>query len=90
MTIDQRDQLYIVDMTGRIQVFTTDGTYIRGWRTPQIDHGKPSGLSFARDGNLLVADTHYFRVLVYTPEGKLLEDRCIGGTSVTGRANSIL
>ncbi len=79
MTIDEDDNLYIVDMTGRIQVFTAEGEYIRAWRTPSIQNGKPSGLSFDREGNLMVADTHYFRVLTYTKEGKLLEDRTIGG-----------
>ena len=69
MAIDAENQLYIVDMTGRIQVFSATGEYLRGWRTPAIEQGKPCGLGFARDGNLLVADTHYFRVLVYTPQG---------------------
>lgn len=84
MAIDDKDQLYIVDMTGRIQVFTADGQYLRGWRTPEYANGKPCGLSFGIDGNLLVGDTHYFRMLVYTPDGKLLEDRTIGGTAGAG------
>ncbi len=79
MVIDPLDQLYIVDMTGRIQVFDRDGTYLRGWRTPIITQGKPTGLGLARDGSLLVADTHYFRVLFYSPDGKLDETRTIGG-----------
>lgn len=79
MAIDSNDQIYIVDMTGRIQVFTPEGEFLRGWRTLEIENGKPSGLSFDRDGNLLVADTHYFRTLIYTPEGRLLEERTIGG-----------
>ena len=79
MTIDSKDQLYIVDMTARIQVFSADGKYLRSWQTPQFANGKPSGLSLDRQGNLLVADTHYFRVLVYTPAGKLLKDKTIGG-----------
>ena len=79
IAIDRQDQLYIVDMTPRIQVFTGDGEYLRGWQTPAFANGRPSGLSFASDGNLLVADTHYFRMLVYTPEGTLLENRTIGG-----------
>jgi sugar lactone lactonase YvrE len=80
MTIDAQDQLYIVDMTGRIQVFDADGNYLRGWRTPEILHGRPTGLSFDRQGRLLVADTHYFRVLSYTPAGELLDELTIGGT----------
>ncbi len=74
------DEIYAVDMTGRIQVFSREGEYRRGWRTPEVYVGKPSGLSFDRDGNLMVADTHYFRVLFYTPEGELLEEKTIGGT----------
>lgn len=80
MAIDARDQLYIVDKTGRIQVFDTDGNYRRGWRTPAIETGKPTGLSVHRDGSLMVADTHYFRILFYTPEGDLQADRTIGGS----------
>lgn len=84
MAIDDHDQLYIVDMTGRIQVFTADGDFLRAWRTPESDNGKPSGLTFDRQGNLLVADTHYYRVLFYTPDGRLLTDRTIGGTLGSG------
>lgn len=79
MAIDDRDQLYLVDMTGRIQVFTADGRYLHGWRTPASENGKPTGLSFDRQGNLMVADTHYFRVLFFTPQGRLLEQQTIGG-----------
>ncbi|MHB8970423.1 MAG: NHL repeat-containing protein [Pirellulaceae bacterium] len=84
MAIDANNQLYIVDMTGRIQVFSDTGEYLRGWRTPAIELGKPCGLDIARDGNLLVADTHYFRVLVYTPAGQLLEQRTLGGEAGRG------
>lgn len=79
MTIDDHDHLYIVDILGRIQVFDIDGNYLRGWRTPIIAQGKPTGLGFSRDGALLVADTHYFRMLVYSPTGELDESRTIGG-----------
>jgi len=78
MAIDEHDRIYVVDMTARIQAFDTDGHFLFGWSTPVHDNGKPTGLSIGRDGNVLVADTHYFRVLVYSPEGKLL--RTIGGT----------
>ena len=82
MTIDAKDQLYIVDMTARIQVFTADGEYLRGWQTPTHANGRPTGLGIDRDGNILVADTHYFRLLIYSPEGELL--RTIGGEKGTG------
>lgn len=80
IAIDQEDLLYIVDMTPQIQVFTGDGKFVRGWQTPDFEHGRPSGLAFDNAGNLLASDTHYFRVLVYTPEGKLLDEQTLGGT----------
>jgi sugar lactone lactonase YvrE len=78
MAIDRRDRLYTVDMTARVQVFDTQGEFLRGWPTPAHKAGKPTGLSIGIDGNLLLADTHYYRVLIYTPEGKLI--KTIGGT----------
>lgn len=88
IAIDGDDKVYVVDMTARIQVFTSEGKLLRGWKTPESVHGNPSGLSFDRDGNLLVADTHYYRVLVYTPAGDLLESRTIGGTQGNGPGQS--
>jgi DNA-binding beta-propeller fold protein YncE len=82
MTIDDHDRVYIVDITARIQVFTVDGEFVRGWQTPVHDNGRPTGLGIDRRGNLLVADTHYFRVLTYSPEGELLDT--LGGTSGQG------
>lgn len=84
IAIDAKDQLYIVDMTARIQVFDTDGNFVRKWQTPASENGRPTGLSIDRQGHICVADTHYFRVLFYEPDGTLLEDRTIGGQSGSG------
>ncbi|HVT26554.1 MAG TPA: NHL repeat-containing protein [Lacipirellulaceae bacterium] len=85
IAIDAEDQLYIVDMTARIQVFDVDGNYLRGWQTPEHKSGRPTGLTISSiDGNLMVADTHYFRILTYTPMGKLLERATLGGTMGQG------
>ena len=102
ITIDNKDQLYIVDTTGRIQVFDADGNYLRHWKTPQTKNGRPTGLTFintpsqepAKNGNapsrlkdsdqgarLLVADTHYYRMLSYSPEGVQLPNETIGGVA---------
>ena len=84
MAIDAKGNHYVVDMTARIQVFDSEGVFLTSWRTPEFHNGKPSGLSFDNDGNLLVADTHYFRMLVYTPKGELLDEKTIGGTHGQG------
>jgi sugar lactone lactonase YvrE len=87
ITIDSEDQLYIVDTTGRIQVFDVDGNLLRWWKTPQTENGRPTGLAVRPDPvvpsepRLLVADTHYYRMLSYTPDGVLNEDEQIGGTA---------
>lgn len=82
MAIDASDHLYLVDMTARIQVFDTDGTFLRGWQTPEHQFGRPTGLAIDRRGNLMVADTHYYRVLFYSPDGMLLET--LGGVNGYG------
>lgn len=74
IAIDHRDHAYIVDKTGRIQAFDAVGEWITSWRTPMIDAGKPTGLGVDRVGNVFVADTHYSRVLVYSPSGELLRE----------------
>jgi len=87
MVIDRRangDEVYIVDITGRIQVFDVEGNFRRGWNVPAISVGKPTGLSFDRRGRLMVADSHYFRVLFYDRLGNLLPQATIepvGGKS---------
>jgi DNA-binding beta-propeller fold protein YncE len=85
IAIDDKDQLYIVDMTARIQVFDTEGTYLRGWKTPVSKNGRPSGLTIDRTGRLLVADTHYYRMLVYDASGTMIEPATIGGTLGRGQ-----
>jgi DNA-binding beta-propeller fold protein YncE len=69
---DAQDRLYVADLTDRIQVFDRDGQYLSGWRTPDFNVDGPSGLTVDRYGRLLVADTHFYRVLVYSGQGELL------------------
>jgi len=69
---DAQNNLFLADLTDRIQVFDRDGAYLRGWRTPEFNVDGPSGLTVDRYGRLLVADTHFYRVLVFSPSGELL------------------
>jgi DNA-binding beta-propeller fold protein YncE len=82
MAISPSDEIYVIDKTARIQVFNAAGEFLRGWKTPEGANGKPTGASIdPATGNLLVADTHYFRFLTYTPKGELLTDKTIGGVN---------
>lgn len=85
MAIDPEDRLYLVDFTARVLVYDADGSFLRSWSTPAHETGRPTGLTFDPIRNeLLVADTHYYRVLAYTPEGEWLEERTVGGVNGTG------
>lgn len=70
---DKNDWVYVVDSSGRIQKFTRGGKFLKQWRTPSVKKGKPEGLALTPEGNLVVTDTHYSRVLIYSPDGKLLK-----------------
>jgi sugar lactone lactonase YvrE len=81
IAIDAEDQLYLVDTTGRLQVFDVDGNFLRGWKMPLTEFGRPTGLSIDSEQRLLVADTHYFRMLVFSREGHEMAASQIGGIS---------
>jgi hypothetical protein len=70
--------LYIVDMTGRIQVFSPDGQFLRSWRTPEITDGRPR--AFVRP--LRASDGRRHPLLpssVLLDYGELHEELAIGG-----------
>lgn len=72
IAITEDGSVYVVDRSGRIQQFSPDGDPLNMFKMPKIDMGKPTGLSFGPDGNLYVADTHNFRIMVFSPEGEIL------------------
>ena len=72
VAVDRQDNLYVVDMTGRVQKFSSNGLFLLSWQMPQTDKGKPKGMCRDRDGNIVVLEPHYQRVNHFSPEGKLL------------------
>ncbi|TWT90181.1 Serine/threonine-protein kinase PknD [Pseudobythopirellula maris] len=82
MAIDADQRLYLVDFTARILVYDLDGNYLHGWSTPVCDNGRPTGLTYDPASNrLLVADTHYYRILEYELDGSLVSAATTGGTN---------
>lgn len=72
------DRLFVVDFTARVQAYTLDGEHAGvTFTTPDFRNGRPSGLGADRDGNLIVADSHYHTVRIYSPDG--VELRHFGG-----------
>ena len=68
----RKDEVFVIDTTGRVQVFDADGAHLRGWATPSNENGTPTAVAFAPDGDVLVPDTHYSRILKYTADGELV------------------
>lgn len=73
-------EVFVVDKTGRLQVFDLNGKYLRGWAMPASDNGTPTAVSFGGDGRVLIADTHYNRVLEYTAQGEMIRQWGAYGT----------
>ncbi len=81
IAVDQQDNFYVVDMTGRVQKFSPDGTFLLSWQMPQTDLGKPKGMCRDSDGNIVVIEPHYSRVNHFSPEGKLVAQWGVHGTN---------
>jgi DNA-binding beta-propeller fold protein YncE len=63
---------YVVDRAARVQHLDADGKPLAEWQMTEWQQGKPVGLTVGPDGNLWVPDTHYHRVIVFTPRGQEL------------------
>jgi ABC-type Fe3+ transport system permease subunit/DNA-binding beta-propeller fold protein YncE len=72
VAVDLQDNLYVVDMTGRVQKFSPDGVFQLSWQMPQTDLGKPKGMCRDREGNIIVVEPHYQRVNHFSTQGRLL------------------
>jgi DNA-binding beta-propeller fold protein YncE len=82
VAVDGQDNLFVVDMTGRVQKFSRDGVFLLSWQMPQTDLGKPKGMGRDRNGNIVVVEPHYQRVNHFTPQGKLVAQWGQKGTNV--------
>ncbi len=81
--IDRHDRLWVVDFTARVQAYDLDGNHLGlTFRTPDYRNGRPSGLGLARDGELIVADSHYHCLRVYDRDA--VERKVVGGTPGSG------
>jgi ABC-type Fe3+ transport system permease subunit/sugar lactone lactonase YvrE len=74
------DSFFIVDRAARVQHLDNQGHFLAGWKMPEFEQGKPVGISVGPDGDVYVADTHYHRVMVYSPTGELVKQWGSRGT----------
>jgi DNA-binding beta-propeller fold protein YncE len=81
LALDKDDNLFVVDMTGRVQKFSSNGIFLMSWQMPQTDLGKPKGMCRDSDGNIVVVEPHYSRVNHFSSDGKLISQWGIHGTN---------
>jgi DNA-binding beta-propeller fold protein YncE len=81
LALDTNDNLFVVDMTGRVQKFSPDGKFLLSWQMPETDIGKPKGMDRDREGNIVILEPHYQRVNHFTPDGKLVSQWGVKGTN---------
>jgi ABC-type Fe3+ transport system permease subunit/sugar lactone lactonase YvrE len=72
LALDRQDNLYVVDMTGRVQKFSSNGVWLASWQMPETDLGKAKGMCRDEAGNIVVVEPHYARVNHFSPAGKLV------------------
>jgi ABC-type Fe3+ transport system permease subunit/DNA-binding beta-propeller fold protein YncE len=72
LVCDRDDNLYVADVTGRIQKFDPNGRFLLQWQMPQTDLGKAKGMGLDPDGHVLVIEPHYMRVNHFDGSGRLL------------------
>lgn len=64
--------LAVIDRSGRVQRFDANGVFEGKFTLEKVGKGFPTGIDIGPDGNLWIAETHAYRVGVYTREGRRL------------------
>jgi len=79
IAVDLEDNVYVCDMTGRIQKFDNEGNYLLQWQMPQIERGRPKGMTLDHKGNIVVVEPHYSRINHFNKEGQLISQWGVHG-----------
>jgi ABC-type Fe3+ transport system permease subunit/DNA-binding beta-propeller fold protein YncE len=81
VALDEEDNLYVVDMTGRVQKFSPESQFILSWQLPETDVGQPKGMYRDHLGNIVVVEPHYSRVNHFSTSGELAAQWGDNGTA---------
>ena len=76
--VNNRDEIAVTEAQNhRVQVFRSDGTYLRCFGEPSSGKGElnvPCGIAFHQNGNILVSDRWNNRVQIFDEQGKYLDE----------------
>ncbi len=73
VNVGPNNEIYVLDDNGRVCVFGDQNELIAQWRMPNNDVGNPEGVCFLKDGRIVVADTHYDRLVFFARDGEVLK-----------------
>ena len=80
VAVNERNEIAVTDCNNRVQIFSSDGTYLRSFGRKGDQDGEfnyPSGIAYLNNGNIVVADRRNNRLQIFTEQGKYLTQ--IGG-----------
>ena len=76
VAVNERDEIAVTDFGNhRIQVFSSDGTYLRSFGKKGDKQGElnwPAGIAFNKNGHIIVADSNNHRIQVFSEQGEFL------------------
>ncbi len=72
LTTSMHDLLYVLDDAARVLVYNDSGELVAKWNMPESAAGNPEAVLVLRDGHVVVADTHYHRVVYFDESGKVV------------------
>ena len=76
VAVNHRDEIAVTDVNNhRVQVFGSDGTYLRSFGTKGDKQGEfqsPQGIAFDKNGNIIVVDTCNHCVQMFSEHGEFL------------------
>ncbi|MEZ5967270.1 MAG: ATP-binding cassette domain-containing protein [Planctomycetota bacterium] len=75
------DTWLVLDDAGRVLEYAADGALRRQWSMPDHSVGNPEGVCALRDGRIVVADTHYHRLVFFAADTTV---QSMVGTEGTG------
>ena len=76
LAVNDRDEIAVTDSNNhRVQVFSSDGTYLRSFGRKgdkQGEFNRPAALAFDKNRNIIVVDTMNHRVQMFSEQGEYL------------------
>ena len=75
VAVNERDEIAVTDSSNRIEVFSSDGTYLKSFGRKGNKQGEfdyPAGIAFDKNGHIVVVDSDNHRVQVFSEQGEFL------------------